>query len=562
MEGIPEHPLSAGGLCAVGQATPMGLYDSQRLSGPLSGGQPADWADVDQEIAQQLQQLVEQKKTVRLVTATVTSPTLQATIDDFLAQFSDGRHVVLDTVSSSAILDAHEKTHGARVLPHYLLDRAAVLVSFGADFLGTWISPVEFTADWRTRRVPSEEHPDMSYHVQLESRMSLTGSNADVRFRIRPEDQGPLLGRLAEKVAALTGDAPAQPLAPEAVAPIDSQDAVLSDLASRLWKARGECLVLCDSQDVDVQVLVNYINHLLGNYTKTIDIERPSRQRQGNDREVAQLIDELKAGQVGALLVAGTDLSHNLPDRISFAEAVGNVPLVVSFAEREDDFASLARFVCPDHHPLESWLDAEPVSGLVSLAQPTLRPLNNTRSVLESLALWSGRRETAYDIVRAHWRDKILPRHQRVKDFDELWNLSLHDGFVEVEPEPVSAQKFQMSAVKPLGPQAAPADYSLVLYHNVGLPDSRHAHNPWLQELPDPVTKVTWGNYISVSPATAAEIGLTEGDVVRVEASSGGPSLELPALVQPGQHDRVLGIALAYGVQGTDRFAEIGPQWL
>ena len=265
---------------------------------------------------------------------------------------------------------------------------------------------------------------------------------------------------------------------------------------------------------------------------------------------------------MGALLVAGIDLSHNLPDRDAFAEAVGNVPLVVSIAEREDDFASLAHFVCPDHHPLESWLDAEPVSGLVSLAQPTLEPLNNTRSILESLAQWSGRRTTTYDIVREHWRNKILPRLHKAKDFDEFWNQSLHDGFVEVAPETVSLQPFQISVVKPLSPRAAPADYSLVLYSNVALPDSRHAHNPWLQELPDPVTKVTWSNYVSVSPATADRLSLTDGDVVRVETADGGPALELPALVQPGQHDHVLAIALAYGVKGTDRFAGIGPQWL
>ncbi len=202
-------------------------------------------------------------------------------------------------MSCSAILDAHQKTHGARVLPHYLFDRADVLVSFGADFLGTWISPVEFTAAWQTRRVPNEEHPVMSYHAQFESRMSLTGGNADRRFRIRPEDQGPLLGRLAEKIASLAGELPASaPLAPKTAEPIDDQDAILDDLAQRLWKAREESLVVCDSQDVNVQVLVNYINHLLGSYGKTIDIQRPSRQRQGNDAEVARLIEELKAGQV------------------------------------------------------------------------------------------------------------------------------------------------------------------------------------------------------------------------------------------------------------------------
>ncbi|MEK6248581.1 MAG: hypothetical protein N2C12_10410, partial [Planctomycetales bacterium] len=435
MEGMPKHPLSAGGLCAVGQAVPMGLYDSQRLNGPLMSGKTSEWSEVDQQITSKLQKIKSTSGRVRMVTSTVTSPTLQATIDGFLNQFSDGQHVVLDAVSSSAILDAHQQTHSVRVLPHYLFDRAKVIVSFGADFLGTWISPVEYTATWRTRRVPTEDNPTMSYMVQFESRMSLTGSNADRRYGIRPEEQGALVGRLAEKISTLAGMA--QSLAPENVAPYENQEEVLDDLAARLWKTRGESLVVSDSQDVQVQVLMNYINHLLGNYGQTIDIQRPSRQRQGNDREVAKLIEELNDGKVNALLVTGTDLSHNLPNRKTLADAVANVPLVVSFADRVDDFASLAGFVCPDHHPLESWMDAEPVDGLVSLAQPTLHPLRNTRSILESLTAWSSQQEKAYDILRATWRTQIFALSKQDKDFESFWNQSLHDGFVEIKPRSV-----------------------------------------------------------------------------------------------------------------------------
>ena len=166
--------------------------------------------------------------------------------------------------------------------------------------------------------------------------------------------------------------------------------------------------MVCDSQDIDVQCLVNYLNETLGNYGKTLDVKAPSRQRQGNDADVAQLIDDLKAGNVSALFVAGTDLTHNLPDRETLIKAIHNVPLVVSFAERVDDFASFSHFVCPDHHPLESWMDAEPVSGVVSLSQPTLQPLGNTRSILESLNRWMGRTDSAYDTIQAFWRDTIL----------------------------------------------------------------------------------------------------------------------------------------------------------
>ncbi|NOY43297.1 MAG: 4Fe-4S dicluster domain-containing protein [Planctomycetes bacterium] len=559
MEGLPEHPLSRGGLCAVGQALPIGLYDSHRLTGPLSAGKSSEWASVDQEIIQAFSQIKEQKKAVRFVTPTITSPTLQANIDAFLAQFENAKHVVFDAISSSAILDAHEQTHGVRVLPHYLLDKAKVLISFGADFLGTWISPVEFTAAWSSRRAPTEEYPEMSYHVQIESRMSLTGSNADRRVTIAPNEQHLVLSRLAHEVASLAG----KPL--ENSPPLEGSlaDTEIASLARKLWEARGESLVLCDSQDKATQVAVNLINHHLEGYGKTLDVKRPSNQRQGSDRDVQQLVEELEADQVGALLVADVDLLHDLASCQTLADAVGRIPLTISFSQREDEFASLAKFVCPDHHVLESWSDAEPIGGLISLAQPTIRPLRETRAVLESLAVWSDRPTTAYEALQSHWKKTIFPRRQKEASaqFVKFWEQSLREGFVEVEAAKSVVGDFKAGEVKPLAQQTATGDFSLILYTKVSMPDSRHSHNPWLHELPDPISKVTWGNYVCVSPSDAKELGLVDGDIVKVSAGDEGPQLELPALVQTGQHDGVLAIALAYGCKGTDRFAKIGPQW-
>ncbi len=557
MEGMPEHPLSRGGLCAIGQASPLSLYDSHRLTQPLASGKASTWEDVDQAIIQKLSEIKSSKGAVRFVTSTVTSPTLQATIDAFLAQYEDAKQVTFDAVSCSAILDAHKKTHAARVLPHYKLDAANVIVAFGADFLGTWISPVEFTAAWQTRRAPTEKHPDMSYHVQFEGRMSLTGGNADRRYRLSPAEYGTALGHLATKLSKLAGQE--APTGTPSESPIVEHD--LDELADRLWHARGTSVVLCDSQDVSVQVLVNFINDLLGNYGKTLDIERPSRQRQGNDADVLALLDELKAGKVAALFVAGTDLTHNLPDRESLATAIGKSKLVVSFAEREDDFSSLAHFVCPDHHPLESWLDAEPIAGVVSLLQPTLQPLGGTRSILESLARWSGKTDSAYDIVRANWREHILPRVAS-QPFQTFWDQAVHDGVVAANAVAPTIGEFQTEAVALVSAEPVGDNYVLSLYSKVALTDSRHAHNPWLQELPDPTTKVTWDNYVSVSSATADKLAVSDGDIVRVETGEGGKSVELPVLIQPGQHDSTIAIALGYGVRGTDRFANIGPKWI
>jgi len=558
MEGLPEHPLSKGGLCAVGQALPLGLYDSHRLQQPLEQGTSSDWKSVDQQIRNKLDEIAASEGVVRFVTSTITSPTLQASIDTFLKRFKNGQHITLDSVSSSAILDAHEKTHGARILPHYLLDKARVIVSFGADFLGTWISPVEFTAAWRMGRIPTAEHPEMSYHAHFEGQMTLTGSNADRRYRVAPDGFGAVLNHLYVELAGRVGESPSRDGLTQS--PISDDD--LSALVDRLWNVRGQSVILCDSQDVAVQVVVNAINNVLGNYGKTLDVARPSRQRQGNDQEVLQLVDDLKAGKVSALFVAGTDLTHNLPDHDRLAGAISKVPLVVSLAERKDDFASLAHFVCPDQHPLEAWMDAEPVSGLVSLSQPLLQPLGATRSILESLARWSGKEETAYDILRASWETNILPRAaDNKKAFREFWDQSVHEGFVEVTPVQSEVGEFSTEAVSLVPSVATTDDYCLTLYSRIGLTDSRHAHNPWLQELPDPVTKVTWDNYVCVSPATAEKLKLIDGDVVRVATADDGVSIELPALIQRGQHDRVLSIALAYGVTGTDRFANIGPQW-
>jgi Fe-S-cluster-containing dehydrogenase component len=569
MEGLPEHPISAGGLCAVGQALPLGLYDTLRLKHPLAKQQESDWADVDRSIQHALDDFKSGNSgrgAVRFVTPTVTSPAFQAQIDQFLNQFTDGRHVVVDPVSSSAILDAHHRTHGVRVLPRYRFENADVVVSLGADFLGTWLSPVEFTAAWKTRRVPTPKHPVMSHHVQLEGRVSLTGSNADRRFRVSPQEYGSLLRHLHAAIQALVNETPEE-LA-EVPCPIDSAD--LASLANRLVDARSRSLVVSDSQDVHVQTIINAINLRLENYESTLDVVHPSRQRRGNDSDLLNLLDELKAGEVDALFVHGIDLTHNLSDRESAVTAIARVPLVVSFAERTDDFAALAGFVCPDHHPLESWFDSEAHGGVVSITQPLLQPLGNTRSVLESLAQWTGQPANDQDLLRDHWQQHIFPRAeepQRTSSFRSFWTQALHDGFATVSVESSGAAPADnvVAVVAESRTQLAarrPSDgHCLELYSKVAFPDSRHAHNPWLQELPDPVTKATWDNYACVSQATADSLKLAEGDLVKI-AVEDGKTLTLPALIQRGQHDNVVAVALGYGVAGTGRFSNTGPHWL
>jgi len=563
LEGNPEHPLSRGGLCAAGQASLLGLYDQQRLRQPLQDGQPAEWLQLDQVLGQRLEAIHKQKGAVRFLTGPGVGPVTRASIRRFLDTFANARQVVLDPRSCSAILEAHARTHGASLLPHYHLDKAEVIVSFDADFLGTWISPVEFTSAYQVGRRLEGPGGRLSYHVQFESLLTLTGTKADQRRCIAPEELGPVMKHLAARLAKKAGEEFPGKL-PEEM-PVLEQ--FLVHLTDDLWKNRQRSLILCGSQDVELQVHTNYLNNILGNYGTTVDIAQPSYQREDNDRDLAALLQEIHEGKIAALFIYQSNPVQDLPGGDRIAEDLKLVPLIVSLAPRLDETARRAHFVCPDHHFLESWSDAEPVNGVVSLLQPAINPLGQTRPVTESLATWMGKPRSAYDLLREHWEKEVFPRNPGKATFEDFWGRTLHDGFAAVTPRPVKVEAFRSAAVRfaPGGSRAQEETYSLLLYAKVGMLDSSHAYNPWLHELPDPISKVVWDNYASVSPATATELGLADGDMIHLEAAGEGDlpgALKLPVLVQPGQHNRVVGVALGYGSLLSQRFANIGPQWL
>jgi molybdopterin-containing oxidoreductase family iron-sulfur binding subunit len=533
--------------------------------------QAVEWPSLDQEILRRLEAIRNQKGAVRFLTGPGVGPATRAMIRQFLDTFADARHLVLDPRSCSALLEAHFRTHQARVLPHYHLDKAEVIVGFDADFLGTWIAPVEFTTAYQAGRRLEESGGRLSYHVQFESLLTLTGSKADQRLSIAPGELGTVLNHLSVRLAQKAGVPPLGSLQRDP--PVSAR--FLDHLTDSLWRNRRHSLILCGSQDVELQVLTNYLNHLLGNYGTTVDLAQPSYQRDDNDRAVATLLQELRENKqkakdedkIAALFLYQCNPVHDLPDGERIAEDLASVPLIVSLSPRLDETARLAHFVCPDHHFLESWGDAEPVDGVVSLVQPAINPLRKSRSVMESLAVWAGKPRSAYDLVREHWEKEVYPRSTRETAFAVFWDRALQEGFATVSPKPVQVREFDPTPVR-LATEAVGLNgetYSLILYSKVGMPDSSHAYNPWLQELPDPISKVTWDNYACVSPATAKKLGLADGDVIRLDPAGEGdrPSgLELPVLVQAGQHDRVVGVALGYGSQLSGRFANIGPPWL
>ena len=534
LEGNPDHPLNRGGLCAIGQAQTRGLYDPARLKQPRMQGQDCPWKTIDADLAARFTEIKGKGGKVRVLAGTLLSPTLKAAIQGFLGGFKDGHLVTYDALSCAAIPAAYEHTHGLKLLPHYRLEEADFILGVEADFLGTWIDPVGFTRAYASRRGPDNPRP-MSKHVQAEACMSLTGSNADERIRLAPSEVVPFLEALASTLGSWksSGDLRKE---------LNTKAKVL---AHELGEHRGSSLVLCGANNLYAQLLTARINHLLGNEAHTVDLAHPSLQKQGNDRALAGLIKEMGEGQIDAVIVVGANPVYDLP--VEFSSAFAKAPVRVGLALTADETAGACTHLAPDHHWLETWSDAEPVTGTLSLVQPLTNPLFQTRPALESFLTWGGQSLSALEHLREHWRKEVFPRQKVVVDFGTFWDGVLQKGAVQLEGSPTPpAYREDLNASLRARTEAKPGTYELLLMAKVGMGDGRHAFNPWLQELPDPITKMTWDNYVSVSPATAKGLGLEQGDLAGLRPQ-GLSELTLPVVVQPGQDDRTLAVALGYG---------------
>jgi Fe-S-cluster-containing dehydrogenase component/anaerobic selenocysteine-containing dehydrogenase len=559
VEGNTESALFGGGTCAVGQATVLSLYDEQRLKGPLWQGKATSWAAIDARIEKRLAAAIAGNKRIALLSRTILGPATRDLIGQWSGRHPGFQHVTYDPVSFTALRQATKSAFGTDGIPHYRFARAITIVGIEADFLGTWLSPVEFTRDYaRGRRV--EAGSAMSRHIQFESGVSLTGSNADTRIAIAPSEQGLVALALLRRIARKSGAA-GMPDASESERSLDQP--ALDAAAEDLWRTRGESLVVCGAHDVPTQMAVHATNALLGNIGHTVDLDNPSLQKQGDDLEVAQLVDAMGRGEIDVLMLYGVNPAYDHPQADRFVAAMDKVPLTISFADRLDETALHANAVCPDHHFLEAWGDGEPISSSYSLAQPTIAPLFDTRATQESLLKWLGDEPDFYAYLRGFWHRAIYPRQDRYATFDEFWDHALHDGVFALAPRAASARRFAgdwheagaaILREHERSAEGQGADrFEVHLYETVGLRDGAHANNPWLQELPDPVTKVTWGNYAAVAPAVASRLGLASGDVVVLEA--GATRVEMPVQVQPGQSSRTISVALGYGRTAAGRVA-------
>ncbi|RLD79675.1 MAG: molybdopterin oxidoreductase, partial [Bacteroidetes bacterium] len=534
LEGNKLSGLTQGGTTARVQASVLNLYDSARYENPTKRATDIKWEDADKEIIAELQSIAEKGEKIVIFSSTVISPSTKKLFADFIEKYPSAQVVYYDAVSASAILDANQKSFGKRILADYRFDKAELIVSFNADFLGNWISPIEFTKQYSSKRKLEKTNPGMSKHVQFESTMTLTGSNADYRIPVKPSDEGALLIELYNKLAAKSGKTILS--GGNAIVNVDS-------LADELWAKKGKSLVVCGTNDVNNQYIVNAINQLLDNYGKTIDVNSPLLLKQGNDEEVKAIVGEMNAGKVSAIFFYNVNPAYDYPEMDEFVTGLNKVGLSVSFASAKDETSKLTKYSLPDNNYLESWNDAEPKAGLYSLGQPTIQELFNTRQVQDSFLKFIGAETSYYTYLQKFWETEIYTKQSGLIDFTSFWNNSLHNGVFETANEAATFE-FNSDGLADAAKNviSAGSGIELQIYENIGIGNGTYANNPWLQELPDPVSKVCWDNYLAVSYNYAKEKGLELGDLVSVNGK-----FELPVLIQPGQADETVAIAMGYG---------------
>jgi Fe-S-cluster-containing dehydrogenase component/anaerobic selenocysteine-containing dehydrogenase len=552
IEGNELSSITKGGTSAQSQASVLDLYDNTRLRYPMQKDgkefkEVTTFDSFDKMVGAAIA-----GKTVAILTATVNSPSTQDIINEFLTKYPGSRHVQYDAVSYSGMLLANEATYGKRAIPSYHFDNAKVIVSLGADFLGTWLSPTEFSRQYAAGRKISGEKPEISQHIQFESMLSLTGSNADDRFVHKPSETGAVAIAILN---ALNGTAAA------------FADKKLNEgvklAAEKLKAAGGNALVVSGSNDVNVQIIVNAINEAIGAGGKTINWSITSNYRKGIDADMVKLVEDMNSGTVGAVLVYGVNPSYSYYDSAKFTAGLNKV-VGISFNATMDETTENCKYVLPSHHWLESWGDAEPKTGYLSLLQPTINPLFKTRAFETSLLKWGASTITDYETYfKTYWNTKLTTAENYAK--------ALQDGVVE-PAEAVAAAGATFVATKVEEAKAKIAavktgDTEVVLYQKLSIGNGSQANNPWLQELPDPVSKVTWDNYAMMG--TEMYKALYGKDVITDKGASddyevhpekqvikitvNGKSIELPVLLIPGVQKNTIAIAVGYGRESADK---------
>lgn len=579
VEGNPNHKLNQGTLCSKGQTSLLHLYDPDRVQKPgrIKDGvvTEAAWDKLDAEVVKALQ-----TGRAALLTGTIHGPARTKVVDEFVGSFPNVEHVMFEAVSEDARREARMQCYGVDALPQYHFDKAKVTVLLGADPYVDGYSPLQSARGMADqRRVKGEEHNfDMGKLYAFEPMMSMYGMSADYRVSVQtanllPLAQAIITQLLADGHSEVSGISSPSLAAGATETKLGLEAGMIKKVADDLWNHRGESIVYTGSATsysddaVALHVAVNVLNSMLGNEGSTITTDQISNQSLGSHKALRNLMGRMEAGEIDVLLIADANPVYSLPDSAAFVQAMSKVKTKVSFSMYLDETSSLCNISLPGLHFMENWGDAEPVEGYLSIQQPTIQPLWDNRSFEQSLIELArlggnanmvveepapaGSEDAATErtmlwreFLQKVWMEEIHSAGGYASSPIDFWYATLRSGVLDA-PYRANRRAFSFNPPTMGSAKVKPASLELVTYQMANIGDGRFTNNPFLLELPDPVTKICWDNFFALAPATARNEGLKDGDMIEVTAD--GLSVEGPVRIQPGMHTGVIAAGLGWG---------------
>jgi Fe-S-cluster-containing dehydrogenase component len=575
IEGNVEHPISCGktNLRAMGDL--LGLYDPDRLRAPVYKNKPSSWAEAEKALAQSLSDARLLNKRVLLLTGAVMSPTQKQLISDLKLAVPGLYHAGWEPMAPQSELSAMRALHGEALIPTPRFKRADVILSLQSDFLGTDANAPAYIHDFASRRAIGQPIDPMNRLWVLEGGMTLTGFNADQRLQVRPSE----MARLAFALARHLNETYSLPLpsglnaevlklfAIESAAPKAGIDvSMVKLLASDLARAGKSALILAGpSLPPEAHMACHMLNIMLGAVGNTLDIESgPSCPELLTLPEMQNILKEAAQGKFPAAIFWGANPAYAFPSNSIWESAIAKIPETYRIGLYEDETALDCSWRLPEHHWLEAWGDFESACDFISLRQPVIGALHDTRqsedlllSCMRKMQIQKPPNYLAY--LKSRWSAEVYPK-ESLAPFETYWNAALHNGGVKRTPASRTLRALNIDVIEKALTESAktilPAGMELILSPGAGVYDGRYANNGWLNELPDPVTKATWGNPLLLAAVDAERLGLKDDDVVRVVC--GDVSIEVPLMIQPGQAPGAAGLAVGYGRRAGNVATGIG----
>ncbi|MDR3611492.1 MAG: TAT-variant-translocated molybdopterin oxidoreductase [Ignavibacteriaceae bacterium] len=552
IDGNPDNPVSKGKICTKGHADILSLYDPEKLSQPMKRGNgggldKTDWVRVDNEIIGILKSAGE--KEIAIVTHKIISPTAKKVLDDFKAKYPSVKVYSYELFNEQNRLSTWQKSYGTPNYPLIKWNEAKVIISLESDFLGTEGNKVENTRLYSEgRNVDDLKNFNKLYVV--EGNMSLTGMNSDVRIKLRPDAQFEFVMSLIDELRNNSVSSLKTFGSKYAIPP-----GKLNNLLKDIRENKGKVIVYAGrTLPENVHLAVNYLNELIGGTALyRTDFVEYSVLPLSNKEEIESLVSSMNRGKVAAVIHYDSNPVFHLPADNKYANALKNVPAVITLCLSENESSSVSQYVLPVNHGLESWGDAKIRNGFYSMQQPVIYPIHNSRQKEAILLTWISGKASSYNLDLYHnymmdnWKNNIYPLLKSKLNFEQFWNGALHDGVVitgNIDLPNVSGQ-FNSSSFSGINKSSAVSGFVVALKESYSVGDGRYSNNGWLNELPHPVSKIVWDNYASISRKTSKELNVRTNDLI--EITSGSRKLTIPVNIQPGCADNTITIELGFG---------------